>query len=66
MKLVCTNLPVMKHIHFLLFIMLMCCGWLPLASQTCSLISRSDTLADGDVILTITDLDGTIIDKGLA
>ncbi|MFA5478349.1 MAG: hypothetical protein WC271_16780, partial [Bacteroidales bacterium] len=41
-------------------------GWLPLASQTCSLISRSDTLADGDVILTITDLDGTIIDKGLA
>lgn len=56
----------MKHIHFLLFIMLMCYGWLPLASQTCSLISRSDTLAGGDVILTITDLDGTIIDKGLA
>ncbi|NLO52604.1 MAG: hypothetical protein GX103_15775, partial [Bacteroidales bacterium] len=47
----------MKHIHFLLFIMLMCYGWLPLASQTCSLISRSDTLAGGDVILTITDLD---------
>jgi hypothetical protein len=57
---------IMKHIHSLLFIMLMCCGWLPLSSQTCSLVSRSDTLAGGDVILTITNLGGTIIDKGLA